>query len=264
MKSILPALTAALTVFLTVPAGAVVVESFDNALKNGAAANFADQGRWTINDPGPDLSFIQTGSAYGAAGKAVGLGGFYEVPTGSSVRLGTSVSQALAGFTFTADFALVNRYAGDTGTFFPQDDRFGFVLSDSAGELLNVDFAPTTAEDIRQVFVNGLPLPNNGILASDYNTPLWYTLGVSFSANGADLDYALTLAGGAITSTGTLSGKAAATLAAIGIDFDVLGAVPGSNYIVVDNIAIPEPSAALTSFLALGLMSRCRRRWRPI
>ena len=192
--------------------------------------------------------------------EAVGLGGFYSEPTGTTVRLSTVVSETLAGSRFSADFALVNRYAGDLETFYPQNDRFGFALSDSSGDLLNIDFSPTSVEDIRQVSVNGTLLTPNGIMASDYNTPLWYSLGITFTANGSDLDYSLTLAGGSVTYQGTLSGKAAATLSGIGVDYDVTGAIAGSNYLVVDNISIPEPSVSLTSLLALGLLVLRRRR----
>ena len=134
------------------------------------------------------------------------------------------------------------------------------MLSDNIGELLNIDFAPTATEDIRQVLVNGIPLTPKGILASDYNTPLWYTLGISFTANGGNLDDDLTLASGGLTYSGTLLGKAAATLTGIGIDYDVLGAVAGSNYLVVDNIAIPELRTVLSGLPALSLVAVRRRR----
>lgn len=252
--------TAGLVLFTAGCARAGFVATFDGALTNGGAANFADQGAWTISDAKVDLSFIQIGSAFGIPGKAVGLGGFYSEPTGTTVRLSTVVSETLAGSRFSADFALVNRYAGDLETFFPQNDRFGFALSDSSGDLLNIDFSATSVEDIRQVSVNGTLLTPNGIVASDYNTPLWYSLGISFTANGSDLDYSLTLAGGSVTYQGTLTGKAAATLSGIGVDYDVTGATAGSNYLVVDNISIPEPAVSLTSLLALGVLVLRRRR----
>ena len=247
--------------FLTaVSAQAAFVETFDMATGNGSAVNFANQGAWTINDPTLDQSFIQQGSAYGLPGQSVGLGGFYSVPAGNTVRLSTVVSEALAGARFTADFALINRYAGDAEFFFPQNDRFGFVLSDSSGEFLNIDFNPTTDEDIRRVFVNGSGLSPNGLVASDYNTPLWYTLTIDFTPNGSDLDYTLNIANGAITNMGTLFGRANSVLTGIGIDYDVREKVAGSNYIVVDNVAIPEPSATFSGLLAAALLLTRRRR----
>ncbi len=258
MKHHLPCLL--LLLLTAAPVRAIFVESFDTAVANGGAANFANQGAWTIDDPSVDQSFIQPGSSYGAPGNAVGLGGFYSVPVGKTVRLSTVVSEALAGSRFSADFALVNRYDGDAEFFFPDDDRFGFSLSDSSGEFLSIDFNPTSSENIRKVFVNGTGLTPNGILASDYNNQLWYTLTIDFTPNGSDLDYNLSLAGGAITTSGTLFGRAAAVLTGVAIDYDVRAKVAGSNYIVVDNIAVPEPTVSLSALLALATLTLRRRR----
>ncbi len=251
-------------IFLTGFAQAAYVTNFDTAVPTpGSTANFAPQDGWIISDPALDLSFVQTGSAYGAAGQSIGLGGFYEVPSGTTVRLSRVVSETLATSVFSVDLAVINRYAADSGNFFPDEDRFGVVLSDAGGELFNIDFAPTTSENIWQVFVNGTGLTPNGIMASDYNTPIWYTLGMTFAANGLDLDYTVSLPGAGITHTGSLAGKASTTLTGVGFDFDVLGATgadAGSNYMVVDNVSIPEPSVTLTGLLALGLFAARRRR----
>lgn len=252
---------------LTGSAQAALVANFDSAVVTPAspasAANFAPQAGWTISDPALDLSFIQSGSAYGGTGQSVGLGGFYEVPAGTTVRLSRAVSEVLAFSVFSVDLALINRYALDAGNFFNEDDRFGLVLIDAGGELLNIDFSPTASENFRQVFVNGTGLTPNGILASDYNTPLWYSLKMTFTANGMDLDYTVSLANGGITYNGSLAGKASTTLTGIGFDFDVLGATganAGSNYLLIDNVSIPEPSVTLTGLLGLGLLGARRRR----
>lgn len=243
-------------------AGAAVSINFNSAVVSPPAstANFAPQLGWTINDPNADLSFVMDVSSYGGAGKSVGLGGFYEVPTGSSVRLSTAVSEPLASQTFRVDLALINRYAASPGSFFNEDDRFAIVLSDGT-DLLRVSFSPTTIENNRRVAVNGTDLAPSGILASDYNTPLWYTLGISFAPRGLDLDYSLTMAGGGITSSGTLPGKAGATLTGLAVDFNRLGAIAGSNFLLVDNFSVvPEPTVGITALMALGLMGMRRRR----
>ena len=252
---------------LTGSAQAALVANFDSAVVTPAsptsAANFAPQAGWTISDPALDLSFIQTGSAYGGTGQSIGLGGFYAVPAGTTVRLSRVVSESLASSVFSVDLALINRYAADANNFFNNDDRFGLVLFDAGGDLLNIDFSPTATENIRQVSVNGTGLTPNGILAGDYNTPQWYTLAMTFTANGLNLDYSVSLAGGSITYNGSLAGKASTTLTGIGVDFDVLGATgadAGSNYLLLDNISIPEPSVTLTGLLALGLLGARRRR----
>ena len=243
-------------------AGAAVSINFNSAVVNPPAsvANFAPQLGWTISDLSEDLSFVMGVSSYGAAGKSVGLGGFYEAPTGASVRLSTAVSETLASQTFRVDLALINRYAADPGVFFNEDDRFAIVLSDGT-DLLRVSFSPTPDENSRRVAVNGTPLTPFGIVASDYNNPQWYTLGISFTPRGADLDYSLTMAGGSITNSGTLLGKAGATLSGLAVDFDRLGATTGSNFLLVDNFSVvPEPTVGITALMALGLMGMRRRR----
>ncbi|MES2470103.1 MAG: PEP-CTERM sorting domain-containing protein [Verrucomicrobiota bacterium] len=248
---------------MTGTAQSAYVTNFDTAVPTpDSAANFAPQDGWIISDAAFDLSFVQTGSAYGAAGQSIGLGGFYEVPSGTTVRLSRVVSEALATSVFSVDLAIINRFAAEPGNFFPDEDRFGVVLSDAGGELFNIDFASTTGENIWQVFVNGIGLTPNSIMASDYNTPLWYTLGMTFAANGLDLEYTVSLGEG-INYSGSLAGKASTTLTGVGFDFDVLGATgadAGSNYMLVDNISIPEPSVTLTGLLALGLFAARRRR----
>lgn len=248
-------------------AHAAVSIDFNSAAPNGGAANFAPQGGWTISAPTVDMSFVFPGSAYGAAGNSVGLGAYYSTPATASIRLSTAVSEALATKVFSIDLALVNRFAADAANFFPENDRFGIVLGDVGGDLLNIDFsADPLDENIRQVTVNGTPLVPNGFLASDYNTLGWYTLSVSFVPSGANLNYALSMAGGLINTTGTLTGKAATTLTTIGVDFDVLGAAPanaGSNFLLVDNIkvdVIPEPTVTLSGLLGLSLLAARRRR----
>lgn len=251
---------AAFAVLSTVSLQAAYVENFDSFNSTGGASNFAPQGTWTITDPELDVSFLQLASAYGQPGKAVGLGGFLSEPAGKIVRLSTTVSEALAVSRFSVDYALINRYAGGAGTFYTEDDRFGFVLSDSSGDLLNIDFNPTGVEDVRQVSVNGVAITPNGVVASDYNTPAWYNLGISFAANGGNLDYSLTTAGGTVTYSGSLAGKAGAVLTSISMEYEVLQGVAGSNYMVVDNLSIPEPSSAITLLGSLGALALRRNR----
>ena len=245
-------------------AGAAVSINFNSAVVNpvppASAANFAPQLAWTISDPRVDLSFVLGVSSYGAAGKSVGLGGFYEDPTGASVRLSTAVSESLASKTFSVDLALINRFAANPGSFLNEDDRFAIVLSDGT-DLLRVSFSPTPDENSRRVAVNGTPLTPFGIVASDYNNPQWYTLGISFTPRGLDLDYSLTMAGGSITNSGTLPNKSGATLSGLAVDFDRLGATAGSNFLLVDNFSVvPEPTVGITGLMALGLIGLRRRR----
>ena len=267
MKKILFTLPLLALMLTPVVTQAAYTTNFDGAVTNGGTANFADQDGWTINDGEIDLSFIQTGSAYTVgSGQSIGLGGFYAAPTTTSVSVSRSISETLWYSRFSVDFAIINSYAPNgANSFFEQDDTFGFSFSDAGGEILTVDFAPTALveNNIRKVTVLGVDVPVNGIVATDYNSPGWYTLGMTFAANGADLDYFGTLANGSVTFNGTLAGKANAIATKLSVNFDVADVDPanaGSNYILVDNISIPEPTSLMSVLLAVGLLGARRRR----
>jgi hypothetical protein len=86
---------------------------------------------------------------------------------------------------------------------------------------------------------------------------------MTFAANGADLDYFGTLANGSVTFNGTLAGKANTIATKLSVNFDVADVDPdnaGSNYILVDNISIPEPTSLMSVLLAVGLLGARRRR----
>jgi hypothetical protein len=267
MKKILFTLPLLALMLTPVVTQAAYTTNFDGAVTNGGTANFANQDGWTINDGEIDLSFIQTGSAYTVgSGQSIGLGGFYAAPGTTSVSLTRTISQNLSISAFSVDFAVINSYVPNVdNAFLEEDDTFGFSFSDAGGEILTVDFAPTSLveNNIRKVVVLGVDVPVNGIVASDYNSPGWYTLGMTFAANGADLDYFGTLANGSVTFSGTLAGKANTIATKLAVNFDVADADPtfaGSNYILVDNISIPEPTSLMSVLLAVGLLGARRRR----
>ena len=267
MKKILSTLPLLALMLTPVVTQAAYTTNFEGAVINGGVTNFANQDGWTINDGALDLSFIQTGSAYTVgSGQSIGLGGFYAAPGTTSVSLSRTISQNLSISAFSVDFAIINSYAPNgLNNFFEADDTFGFSFSDAGGEILTVDFAPTSLveNNIRKLTVLGVDVPVNGIVATDYNSPGWYTLGMTFAANGADLDYFGTLANGSITFNGTLAGKANTIVTGMAVNFDVADADPtfaGSSYILVDNISIPEPTSLMSVLLAAGLLGARRRR----
>ena len=267
MKKILYTLPLLALMLTSVVSQAAYTTDFESAVLNGGTANFADQEGWTINDTAVDLSFIQIGSAYTVgSGQSIGLGGFYAAPGTTSVSLSRTISQTLSISAFSVDFAFINSNVPNEGNgFFEEDDTFGFAFSDARGEILTVDFAPTSVEEnnIRTLVVLGVDVPVNGIVASDYNSPAWYTLGMTFAANGADLDYFGTLANGSITFNGTLAGKANTIATKLAVNFDIADPDPsfaGSSYILVDNISIPEPTSLMSVLLAAGLLGARRRR----
>lgn len=241
---------------------AAYTTNFDSAASTGGANNFAPQDGWVISDSEIDLSLVIGVSSYGAVGKSVGLGGYAAAPNTSSIRLSHAISETLNNATFSGDYALINRDTVNPGTFFTDDDQFGFVLMSGVTELFTLKFSPTATENVREISVNGVNLTPNGIVASDYDTPSWYSFSVTFTASGADLLYSGTAAAGAPFS-GTILGGAGLTATSLGIDFNVLGATPadaGSNLLLVDNISIPEPSAMMTGLLAVGMLAGARRR----
>jgi hypothetical protein len=271
MKKILYALPMLSLMFTPVVTQAAYTTNFENAVPGGTQGNFAPQDGWTISDPQEFLSFVQTGSAYTAgSGQSVGFGGFFAVPASqTSVSLSRTINETLRYSAFSVDFAIINSFVDADplfdGPWYPGDDTFGFSLSDSSGEILTIDVAPTGAAggNFRKLVVLGVDVPVNGLTASDFNTPAWYTLGMTFAANGADLDYFGTLANGSITFNGTLAGKANTVVTGLAMNFDIAGADPslaGSNYLLVDNISIPEPTSLMSVLLAVGLLGARRRR----
>lgn len=261
MKQSILSAFATLAATLSVSQAAFTTNFNSAAPTNPPGANFAPQDGWVINDIEPDLSFVVGASSYSNPGNSIGLGGFLSAPNTLNTRLSHTISETLAGSTFSGDYALINSNGNDPD-FFEDDDQFGFVLLNGSTELFTLKFSPTVDENIRQVSVNGANLTPNGILASDYNSPLWYSFSVKFTASGADLLYSGTAATG-IPFSGSITNGAGLTATAVGVDFKVLGTTAldaGSNFLLVDNISIPEPSTMMTGLLAVGMLAGARRR----
>jgi len=239
-------------------------------------ANFAPQNGWTISDANSDgVSFTYPG--VGAKGTSVGLGGYVGIPTFASTTISHAISEpALNGGQgyFTFDFALIN--SDGTGGFLNDQDQFGVSLSDSGGSLIAINFSPTADANIKSVTTvtsNGsLTLSNQGIIPSGYSSPGFYSLYLNFT-NGpsGSLHYQGFISGSVQTDFfGDIAGKAGTTFTSIGVNYTVLdlGGDPtavnpgnaGSNFILVDNISIPEPTTTLTGLLALGFLGARRRR----
>jgi MYXO-CTERM domain-containing protein len=260
-------------VLFPVVANAAYVTNFDSFVPQNtlpsSVANFTDsststQDGWVIDDTSTgDLSYLHTVAGLGSV---VGLGGLYSSPLATSVNLTRAVSVPAGGASFNIDFALTN---SGPPTYFTNDDIFGFTLSDSSGPLLTIDLRPTIVESVRKVFIGelgaaGVGLTPNGITPSDHGAPIFYGLALSFTANGANLDYTGSIASGGVFFSGSLAGKASTTISKIGVDFDVTAAAAadaGSNSLLIDNLSlVPEPSVTLTGLLALGALAGRRRR----
>ena len=255
-------------VTFALPAKAAFTTGFDGA---SPYANFAPQGGWVISNTDDQLSFgVPAGGVYG---DTVALGGFFSTPATVSTKLSRPISEPALGGAgkgyFKVDFSLINGNAADSSNFFNQDDTFGFSLSDSGGTLLSIDFAPTSDEGFRKINLatlgGGAPnLTNQGVVPSDFASPAFYTLYLNFAAEGADLKYTGSISGVILPNfSGIIAGKASTTFTEIGINYLVTDADTnnaGSNFILVDNISIPEPTVTLTGLMSLGLLSLRRRR----
>ncbi|RYD32594.1 MAG: hypothetical protein EOP86_15330 [Verrucomicrobiaceae bacterium] len=234
---------------------------FNSAVATGGTANFGPQNGWTINDPTEDVSFLVPVAGFG---QSVALGGYLSAPSVGAVNLTQSASETLAGGTFSVDFALVNSDDADPGSFFEADDSFTIGLAGTNGFSYALSLIPTGAEDIREILSTN-STDTGGIQTSDYANPAFYSLSISFTANGADLDYVALITGSTSGSfTGTIPGAAASQLTAFGIGFDATSPDPadaGSNFLLVDNFAfVPEAGTAALSLMAIGALGLRRRR----
>ena len=277
MKTLFKSALILSAVFLPLSARAAYTTDFSDAISGGGVeggpTNFGTQNGWTISNPDPELSFVYPGA--GAEGKSVALGGYYATPSTLSTTLSKSISEpalttgsGLGYFKF--DFALIN--SDGTPGFFTNEDQFGVSLSDSGGSLIAINFSPTIDPAIKSVTTvtpsGSNILVNQGVVPSGYASPGFYTVYLNFSEGSApgSLHYQGFISGSVQTDFfGDIAGKAGTTFTSIGVNYSVLspGSDPldaGSNFILVDNFSIPEPTAAVTGLLALGFLGARRRR----
>lgn len=271
MNYILKSILFASVIAVPLSARAAYTTNFSDAVSGGGVeggpTNFGTQGGWAISNPDAELSFVYPGVA--PYGQSVALGGYYSTPASVTTKLSHSLSEpalnAGKGY-FKADFAIINS-DGSPG-FFMADDIFGFSLSDSSGSLIAINFAPTIDEAIRSITSvtpsGSTLLVPNGISPSGYASPAFYTLTLNFDASGADLAYKGSISGVGLSNfSGVIAGKAGTTFTELAINYTVNDLDPvnaGSNFILVDNISIPEPTVTLAGLMSLGLLTLRRRR----
>jgi len=271
MNYILKSILFASVIALPLSARAAYTTNFSDAVSGGGVeggpTNFGTQGGWAISNADAELSFVYPGVA--PYGQSVALGGYYSTPASVTTKLSHSLSEpalnAGKGY-FKADFAIINS-DGSPG-FFIADDIFGFSLSDSSGSLIAINFAPTIDEAVRSITSvtpsGSTLLVPNGISPSGYASPAFYTLTLNFDASGADLAYKGSISGlGLSNFSGVIAGKAGTTFTELAINYTVNDLDPvnaGSNFILVDNISIPEPTVTLAGLMSLGLLTLRRRR----
>ncbi len=262
---------------------AAYITNFDSSVATDGGANFATgnplrQDGWSINDTtNVGVSFLLNKSG---GGQLLALGGYLNPPTLRNVNLTRAVYEPANTSIVNISYGLVNSRAPFDeespfpDTFYAYDDSFGFTFSDNSGPLLTIGIGPTSptpVEEKRQIFVTelgGTPtgLEPDGIAPSDYSSIGLFNLRIKFGVSGSDLTYtgSADQTHGKINFSGVLPGKAGSMIEQVGINFRSTnpdGAdFSGSNFLVVDSISIPEPSAAMTGMFALGLFGLRRRR----
>jgi hypothetical protein len=194
------------------------------------AGEVSGQNDWTISDPTPDLSFFVRLNGSDAAA----LGGFYDVPTGSSATLSHPVEMPLTGSSFHVSLAILS-----STNLFPGRDTFGWSFADSAGEkLFTLRFIPSANDpnllSIAWFAGEETPVLTGGAIA--YAAP--YAVDVKFtSAGSSDPGFTATITGtNSYSFSGSLPGLAGKKLASVGAEFIISGTVPGDNFMIFDNV----------------------------
>lgn len=278
-----------LTTFLF---GAMVSASIGAAFSTGfgdAAGDFAysligevePQDGWGLNDVvnsgTGDLTFFTQAFGTSTFSDAAVIGGVFNFPSITDVRLFNGYGDPLAGTDFSVDFQ-INPSFDDTPNGGPDltgfDDDFGWSFQNGSSTLFRVAFESPAAGsgDLEFVYYDNLgtrhQIPFGGSPGSGIFYQSIYELNISFAANSGDTDFSLELipqVGSTISFSDTLTGlNSSTTIDTFGADWSINDADPmnaGNNIMAFDNISIiPEPSAlGLIGLGVLGIVFRRRR-----
>lgn len=224
------------------------------------ANDVSGQQGWLIDDPKPELSFFINLTTASGTSTAGAVGGFYEAPTGDSVRLSHSLSLPFNETTFGVDMAVVSSTAA-----FPSRDTFQWSLSNPSGtNLITFSFEPSLVNPALLNIAWNTGTGSKVFAGSGIGYDAVYDFDVAFTAVGGNVQFAATVVGSnTFNFGGTLSGLNGQTLAAVGANFVKVGPSTGDNYLIFDNLAVvPEPSAGMMMMGALALPLIVRRRKR--
>lgn len=143
-------------------------------------------------------------------------------------------------------------------------DTFGIAIKTATGSpLLTIALAPAVSVGGIAKWEIGYATANNPMTYTGIalNEDSWYDVSIDFNASNFNLTFANTVS--TIPFSGTIAGYNGATagMGDVALTWTKSPATPyGDNYMIFDNVAaVPEPSAALLSGLALlGLLRRRR------
>ena len=187
------------------------------------------------------------------------MGGYYDAPALSDVRLSHPVSLPLVQTSLGADFAIVPSTLS-----FPGRDSFGWSFYNGSGSnLLTITLEPDISNPVlfNVTWSTGAGGVSSTGLGVEYNGP--YSFHVEFSnGGGADAAFTATLIGSnSVSFNGTLPGLANETMASFGENWRKGTGAAGDNYMLIDNVfVVPEPSASLVLAGALAMPLLVRRR----
>lgn len=207
---------------------------------------------------------------------AAAVGGYYNTDPAVAGSFYASHTLSLVGaMAFTMNLAIVDSDYGfviDDITYGEERNTFrvGFFGSDSS-EIFALVFDPNAGTESGSNTSWNVSASSGGIKSTATMAILesqLYGLTVSLTPNGADLDYAFSLASDLNTanSSGSLTGLASSAINELRVGIDPLngpnGDQYGTNHIVFDGVvaAIPEPSSLLLLAAAAGGMAFRRRR----
>jgi hypothetical protein len=240
----------------------------------------AGQGGWTINDPDPDMALWTTmdvlSPALGGASdvfvpsvSTVGLTHAYGDPFVNAGNMGTSIN---------FDFMIM-----DSVDLFPKRDIFGIALTNAGGNLFTLVFtpwssanpdgqSPTPESDVVQwnlsysedpAYIPGVSTTVS--LTEGVTEESQFSVDLRFTPHDAvSTDFTLDLGWGpAWIRTGTLAIAPGTVIDDFSLTWTPTFGIAdaGSNFFIIDNLAVvPEPSAAaLLGLAGLGLAFRRRR-----
>lgn len=219
---------------------------------NNELADVAGQNGWVIDDPTEDISFFvewPDSSNHGAA-----IGGFFDVPNGTSAELSRAIGRPLAGTKVSLDFFVqssTNEFPGRDSFFFHIGDEFTLALEPS------VDFA----DQFEVAWYDSANTRTSSGWDIFYDSE--YGLDLEFSDSG----FSATITGSEVLAfSGALPGAATGTFDHFGAGWalDPQAQEFGDNFLAFDNLDIrdvPEPALSSVVFAGVvGLLTVVRRR----
>jgi hypothetical protein len=263
-------------ILFTIPLAAAIAGHADAAsilfenppYPDAGAANAAIDGvdGWTQSEPNEDDAEFPLFYTLESGGNQFGyLSGFYAAPNAASFSANRAVDLGPAPNLGETTFSMSVSIQESTNSF-PENDTFGFSLSDGTNPLLDVLFVPTELtgaaewEIFYTVAGSGQVDTNQALLPTGL-----YGMTVAFNSSGLDFSYGSSSGGTPTTVSGTPTGYDSTSTNDLGLSLDWEITSGNSAYgdggMLVDGIeTVPETSVfGLVALAGAGLLRRRRR-----